>query len=119
MPGSAYPGMWDFEYIPGDMMSMAETYSKVYLNCGAPHRYEEFYKVVDNSRSDGIILHTNRSCKIMAFLNGEGAEFINTKKKAPFVSFDGDQTDPRVFAPAQFETRIQALSEMMNSQKNQ
>jgi len=119
MTGSAYPGMWDFEYIPGDMMSMAETYSKVYLNCGAPHRYEEFYKVVDNSRSDGIILHTNRSCKIMAFLNGEGAEFINTKKKAPFVSFDGDQTDPRVFAPAQFETRIQALSEMMNSQKNQ
>ena len=29
MTGSAYPGMWDFEYIPGDMMSMAETYSKV------------------------------------------------------------------------------------------
>ncbi len=117
MTGSAYPGMWDFEYIPGDMMSMAETYTKVYLNCGAPHRYEEFFKVVDNSKSDGIILHTNRSCKIMAFLNQEGAEYINTIKKVPYTSFDGDQTDPRVFTPAQFETRVQALTETMNSLK--
>ena len=117
MTGSAYPGMWDFKYIPGDMMSMAETYSKVYLNCGAPHRFEEFYKVVDNSKSEGIIMHTNRSCKIMAFLNQEGAEYINTIREIPFTSFDGDQTDPRVFTAAQFETRIQALTETMESRK--
>ncbi|MBR3188162.1 MAG: 2-hydroxyacyl-CoA dehydratase [Lachnospiraceae bacterium] len=117
MTGSAYPGMWDFKYIPGDLTSMAETYTKVYLNCGAPHRYEEFYKVVDNSRSEGIILHTNRSCKIMAFLNQEGAEYINARSGVPFTSFDGDQTDPRVFTPAQFETRIQALTETMENRK--
>ena len=116
MTGSAYPGMWDFEYIPGDMMSMAETYSKVYLNCCGPQRYEDFYKVVSNSKSDGILLHLNRSCKIMAFLNQEGAEYVNTKMGVPFVSFDGDQTDPRVFAQAQFDTRVQALCEMMDEE---
>lgn len=117
MTGSAYPGMWDFEYIPGDMMSMAETYSKVYLNCCGPQRYEDFYKVVSSSKSDGILLHLNRSCKIMAFLNNEGAEYVNEKMGVPFVSFDGDQTDPRVFAQAQFDTRVQALCEMMDSAK--
>ena len=116
MTGSAYPGMWDFEYIPGDMMSMAETYSKVYLNCCGPQRYEDFYKVVSNSKSDGILLHLNRSCKIMAFLNQEGAEYVNAKMGVPFVSFDGDQTDPRVFAQAQFDTRVQALCEMMDEE---
>ena len=35
------------------------------------------------------------------------------------VMFDGDQTDPRLFSEAQYETRIQALAEMMeaNQQK--
>ena len=52
----------------------------------------------------------------MAFLNQEGAEYVNEKMGVPFVSFDGDQTDPRVFAQAQFETRVQALCEMMNKE---
>jgi benzoyl-CoA reductase/2-hydroxyglutaryl-CoA dehydratase subunit BcrC/BadD/HgdB len=33
--------------------------------------------------------------------------------------FDGDQTDPRAFSQAQFETRIQALVEMMKTRKQQ
>ena len=119
MTGSAYPGMWDFKYTPGDMMSMAESYSKVYLNCGGAQRYEDFYKVVSSSKSDGILLHLNRSCKIMALLNQEGAEYVNRKMGVPFVSFDGDQTDPRVFSQAQFDTRTQALNEMMTRKKEQ
>ncbi len=76
--------------------------------------YEEFYKVVKNSKSDGIVLHLNRSCKLMGLLNNEGAEYVNAKLGVPYVSFDGDQTDPRVFTPAQYETRVQALTEMMD-----
>ena len=35
----------------------------------------------------------------------------------PSVIFDGDQTDPRLFSEAQYETRIQALAEMMEENK--
>ena len=35
----------------------------------------------------------------------------------PSCIFDGDQTDPRVFSQAQYETRIQALLEMMEEKK--
>lgn len=35
----------------------------------------------------------------------------------PSVVFDGDQTDPRIFSQAQYETRIQALVEMMEENK--
>ena len=37
------------------------------------------------------------------------------KNGLPYVSFDGDQTDPRVYSPAQYETRVQALVEMMEA----
>ena len=49
----------------------------------------------------------------MSFLNVETAERIQEKNGLPYVSFDGDQTDPRNFAPAQYDTRVQALGEMM------
>ena len=42
---------------------------------------------------------------------------ITDKMGVPSVIFDGDQTDPRVFSEAQFETRIQALVEMMEKNK--
>ncbi len=114
MTGSAYPGLWSLVYTPGDLESMAEAYTNVYINTCGPNRYEEFYKVVKNSKSDGIVLHLNRSCKLMGLLNNEGAEYVNAKLGVPYVSFDGDQTDPRVFTPAQYETRVQALTEMMD-----
>lgn len=115
MTGSAYPGLWSLVYTPGDLESMAEAYTNVYINTCGPNRYNEFYKVVSNSKSDGIVLHLNRSCKLMGLLNNEGAEYVNAKMGVPYVSFDGDQTDPRVFTPAQYETRVQALAEMMDN----
>jgi benzoyl-CoA reductase/2-hydroxyglutaryl-CoA dehydratase subunit BcrC/BadD/HgdB len=62
-----------------------------------------------------MVMHLNRSCKNMGLLNNEGAEYVNNKMGIPFVSFDGDQTDPRVFSDAQYLNRIQALSEMMDA----
>ena len=49
----------------------------------------------------------------MSFLNVETAEIIKEANGKPYVSFDGDQTDPNVYSEAQYETRVQALVEMM------
>ena len=49
----------------------------------------------------------------MAVMNVEMAEMIRERTKTPFASFDGDQTDPRNFSEAQFDTRVEALSEVM------
>ncbi|MDD5938257.1 MAG: 2-hydroxyacyl-CoA dehydratase family protein [Clostridiales bacterium] len=117
MTGSAYPGLWNLTYTPGDLESMAEAYTNVYINTCGPNRYEEFLKVVQSSKSEGVVLHLNRSCKLMSLLNNEGAEYVSAKLGVPYVSFDGDQTDPRVFSQAQYETRVQALSEMMDEKQ--
>ena len=41
----------------------------------------------------------------------------NTEK--PYVSFDGDQTDPRNFSQAQYDTRAEALVEIMSENEAQ
>ena len=70
--------------------------------------------VMERGTCDGVVYHLNRSCKLMSFLNVETAEKVQEANGLPYVSFDGDQTDPRNFAPAQYDTRVQALGEMMD-----
>ena len=42
---------------------------------------------------------------------------VGQRAGIPSIIFDGDQTDPRSFSEAQFETRIQALVEIMEQRK--
>lgn len=113
MTGSAYPGIWDLHYTPGDMLSMAEAYTRIYINTCLDNRAKVLTEVVENGKCDGIVYHLNRSCKLMSFLNDETGEIVEANTSLPSVSFDGDQTDPRNYSPAQFETRVQALNEIM------
>ena len=53
----------------------------------------------------------------MSLLNDEGGKRIQKNLGVPYVIFDGDQTDPRNFSEAQFDTRVEALCEMMNEKK--
>ena len=113
MTGSSYPDTWNLTYTPGDLRSMAEAYSKTYMNTCIENRGQVLSDIVSGGQCDGLLLHLNRSCKLMSFLNPESAEIIHKNTGVPYVSYDGDQTDPRNFAPAQFDTRVQALGEMM------
>ena len=74
-------------------------------------------KIVNDFQLDGIIYHSNRSCKLMDFRQFEVQRRVEGITGVPSVIFDGDQTDPRAFSLAQFETRIQALVEMMEAKK--
>lgn len=113
MAGSAYPGMWNLTYTPGDLSSMAEAYTKLYINTCLENKVGVLQELVCKGQCDGILYHQNRSCKLMSLLNVETAEKLQEKTGVPYVSFDGDQTDPRNYSPAQYEMRVQALDEMM------
>lgn len=98
---------------------MAEAYTRIYINTCIDNKVKVLSDIIEGSKSDGIAYHLNRSCKLMSFLNVETAEILQQKNGLPYVSFDGDQTDPRNFAPAQFDTRVQALAEMMDQGKEE
>lgn len=113
MTGSTYPGSWSMHYDPGNLDQMAQAYATVYGNTCLENKVKVISDVVADAKCDGVAYHLNRSCKLMSFLNVEIAERVKEETGTPYVNFDGDQTDPRNFSPAQFDTRMEALAEMI------
>lgn len=113
MVGSTYPGIWSMHYTPGNLEEMGAAFCQTYSNTCLDNKVDVISNVLTSTKSTGITYHLNRSCKLMSFLNVETAEIVKERTGVPYVSFDGDQTDPRNFSPAQFDTRVQALSEIM------
>ena len=114
MTGSGYPDMWSLHYTPGKPEELGAAYSSIITNRDLDGKIKLTEKVLDGGKCDGLVYHVNRSCKIMSFLAVETLDKVQEDTNVPYVMFDGDQTDPRNFAQAQFDTRIQALQEMMN-----
>lgn len=70
-----------------------------------------------NGKVDGAVVHINRSCKLWSGIAPEMGRRIENDLKIPVVMFDGDQADPRNFSEAQYQTRIQGLTEIMANNK--
>jgi benzoyl-CoA reductase/2-hydroxyglutaryl-CoA dehydratase subunit BcrC/BadD/HgdB len=119
MVSSTYPDSWDVRYEKNDLDGMARAYSANYSNRNMDFGTENIRKLVHDFKLDGIVYHSNRSCKLMDFRQYEVQRRIVDATGVPSVIFDGDQTDPRVFSEAQYETRIQALLEMMEQRKSE
>jgi len=65
------------------------------------------------NKVEGAIIHMNRSCKHWSGNLYELERSLRDLAGIPTVMFDGDQSDPRVFSEAQYETRVDALIEIM------
>lgn len=118
MVTSTYPDSWYIVYDTNDLDGMARAYSSNYVNRNLDFGVDNLTKLAVDYQLDGIIYHSNRSCKLMDFRQYEVQRRVEERTGIPSVIFDGDQTDPRAFSLAQYETRVQALVEMMESKKH-
>lgn len=106
-----------FGVIYNNSAEMMRAYSYV-PNCVSVERAADMrVNVGRENKIDGAVIHTNRSCKLWSGIMPEIERRIRDELKIPTVTFDGDQADPRVFSEAQYNTRIQALCEVMAGNK--
>ena len=117
MVASTYPDSWNIRYEKNDLDALVRAYASHYANRSIAYSVDNIAKVAEDYSLDGIIFHSNRSCKLMDFKQYEIQRQVQQRTGVPAVFFDGDQTDPRVFSDAQYETRIQALVELMEKNK--
>ncbi len=89
--------------------SMAETYTFIYLNIGLEHMAEAINRLIDFYDVDGVVIHSNRSCKPYSFGQYELQKMIDV----PSVVVEADMVDSRAFSEAQVETRLEAFLEML------
>ncbi|MCL1809228.1 MAG: 2-hydroxyacyl-CoA dehydratase family protein [Clostridiales bacterium] len=114
---STYPESWTLLYEVGDLDSMARAYGGLYVLRSIDYITDRLSALATGFKVDGIVFHSNRSCKGMDFKQFEIARRLESKFGVKYVFFDGDQTDPSTFSLAQYETRIQALVEMMEGNR--
>lgn len=117
MVTSTYPESWNIRYEKNDIDGMVKAYASNYANRNLDYDTDNMVKLAQDFAIDGIVYHSNRSCKLMDFRQYEIQRRVGRITGVPSVVFDGDQTDPRNFSEAQYETRIQALVEMMEAGK--
>ena len=118
MVASTYPDSWNIRYKTNDLDGLATAYASHYANRNLRYGVNNIVKIVQEYALDGVIYHSNRSCKLMDLRQYEVQRQVEAKTGVPSVLFDGDQTDARNFSLAQYETRIQALLEVMDQHRN-
>jgi benzoyl-CoA reductase/2-hydroxyglutaryl-CoA dehydratase subunit BcrC/BadD/HgdB len=106
-----------FGFIYDDFDSMVKAYCNVPNAINLEHSRDKRIKLAMDNKVDGLLVHTNRSCKLWSGFMPEMSRQIGEAVGVPVVSFDGDQADPRNFSEAQYDTRVAGLTEIMASQK--
>lgn len=112
-----YAPAFGFEY--NNLDEMCQVYCKtagaVCIEEGTDWREQ----LCRENKVDGILVHYNRSCKAWSGYMPEMQRRWQKNLGVPVAAFDGDQADPRNFTYANYETRVQALVEAMESAKAQ
>jgi bcr-type benzoyl-CoA reductase subunit B len=97
--------------------TMAEGYTRIYLNIGVDQMADEVIQMVDRYQADGMVMHSNRSCKPYSFGQYDIQRIVLEKKNIPSLIIEADMVDERSFAESQIETRIEAFMEIVKERK--
>lgn len=115
MVTTIYADAFGFDYDSFD--NMIRAYCKVPNAINLETARDKRVKLCKDNSVEGLLVHTNRSCKLWSGFMPEMSRQIGAECGIPVVSFDGDQADPRNFSEAQYDTRVQGLTEIMDSRK--
>lgn len=93
--------------------SMALAYSNVHLNVSIDRMFEKMKTLIDKYKVDGVVMHSNRSCKPYSFGQYDLATMIREKLNIPTLILEADMVDERNFSESQIESRIDAFIEIV------
>lgn len=121
--GETYTSAWGVyqfdESSSGDVFdSMARSYSKALLNIDLDLRFGQMADMIREYNVDGLILHSNRSCKTYSLGQLGLARRVQNELGVPALLIEADMTDPRAFAEEATRTRVEAFLELLGERKS-
>jgi benzoyl-CoA reductase/2-hydroxyglutaryl-CoA dehydratase subunit BcrC/BadD/HgdB len=97
--------------------SMAEAYTRIWLNIGIDEMVKTVLDMIDKYEVDGVVVHSNRSCKPYSFGQYDIQRIIQDQKGIPCMMIESHMNDERSFSESQAATRIDAFMEMIKQRK--
>ena len=93
--------------------SMARVYTYPILNRGTAHKLSTMVQMIDKYRLDGVILHSDRSCKPYSIGQMDQRDRLLRQHGIPALLLEADHNDPRAFAQEQVSRQLAAFVEML------
>lgn len=97
--------------------TMAECYTRIYLNIGVDEMARQVLAMVDKYGADGLVMHSNRSCKPYSLGQYDIQRIVRAERGIPTLMIEADMVDERSFSESQIETRIDAFIELLKGQR--
>jgi benzoyl-CoA reductase/2-hydroxyglutaryl-CoA dehydratase subunit BcrC/BadD/HgdB len=114
-----YTSAWcnNMQYLKEDhfLDSMAEGYTRVYLNISVDQMAENILQMIAKYDVDGLVMHSNRSCKPYSLGQYDIQQIIQRKSGIATMMIEADMVDERSFSESQIETRIEAFMEVLKN----
>jgi bcr-type benzoyl-CoA reductase subunit B len=99
--------------IDDPLTSMADAYTKVYLNISIDIMVEQLIALIERYSADGLVMHSNRSCKPYSLGQYDLAREVTERTGKPSLIIEADMTDSRVYSEAQTRERVEAFIESL------
>ena len=108
-----YTSAWTFEAVDVEnpLESMARIYTEVYLNINLERMADKTEDLARRFAVDGMIMHSNRSCKPYSLGQYDLAREFSRRTGKPALVSEADHTDSRWYDRAQIENRIRDFVE--------
>ncbi len=97
----------------GGLESMARAYTYPILNRGAGHKLRTMERMLEEYRIDGIILHSDRSCKPYSIGQIDQRDRLASVLARPTLLLEADHSDARAFSEQAISNRLAAFAEML------
>lgn len=112
---NSWGGLYRFDDFDKLYENLAQAYMSPYLNTGFDIRINYLETLINEYQLDGYILHSDRSCKPYSIGMYRMKEELTERSGKPGVILEADMNDPRAYAAAQIETRLEAFIEAMEA----
>jgi len=97
------------------ILGLARTYSTVYINQSLQARVELMADLVQRFAVDGMVFHSNRSCKPYSLGQYELFDRVSERTGVPGLILEADMCDSRLYAEEPIKNRIQAFLDLLEA----
>lgn len=84
---------------------------------GSTGRAEEYCRLIEDYGVDGVVFHSNRSCRFFSPRQFDMLRVFNQRYGLPSLVIEGDMTNPIYFSEERVDTQIGTFVEMLESRK--
>jgi len=107
-----YTTAWAIDIkIDDPLTSMADAYTGIYLNISIDLMFEKLLALIERFSADGVVMHSNRSCKPYSLGQYDLARMVTERTGKPVLMIEADMTDSRAYSEAQVRDRVEAFIE--------